>query len=296
MKVSSHYVGMKLKPHQATVSSRASMNYAAAVGDNNPAYFNDLGDRGTVAHPMQALAVTWPILGRLGDSIEAADFPREILTTQVHYTEHLQLHRLIIPGDKLKISGELVAILPHPAGTHMVTRLDASDAADKPVFTEFIGGLMRGVECTDRGRGGENLPQSYQQQPAESALLWDAAIAIHPLQAFVYDGCTNIHFPIHTSKRFAKAVGLPEPIFQGSATLALAVREMINRESAGNPERVKSIACRFTGMVVPGSDIRVQLQSRAHDESGNCHLSFQVLNEQGGKAISRGHIELAGEN
>jgi acyl dehydratase len=82
-------------------------------------------------------------------------------------------------------------------------------------------------------------------------------------------------------------VGLPGIIYQGTATLALAVREIINREADGDPARLKSLACRFSGMVLPESHIRVEcLKSRQGD------LFFQVKNQDGQKAISRGYARL----
>jgi acyl dehydratase len=108
---------------------------------------------------------------------------------------------------------------------------------------------------------------------------------------FIYDGCTGIHFPIHTSVKFARAVGLPDIIHQGTATLALAVREVINREVGGDPRTVRSIAGRFTGMVISGSEIRIQLAGRETGRGGD-HLFFHVLNQEGKKAISEGVITL----
>ena len=43
-------------------------------------------------------------------------------------------------------------------------------------------------------------------------------------------------------------MGLPGIIHQGTATLAYAVRELVNREARGNPALLKALACRFTGM------------------------------------------------
>jgi len=79
---------------------------------------------------------------------------KEIIATQVHYTEHLMFHRPVRPGDRLRITGRIAAILPHKAGTHVVIRFDAIALNDAPVFTEHIGAIMRGVKCTDEGRGG----------------------------------------------------------------------------------------------------------------------------------------------
>ncbi len=291
MKVSSEYVGLKLKPFQNRISARDTMNYAAAISDNNPAYFDDSQQQKIVAHPLHPIAATWPLLGNIWEYIDVKDFPLQILTTQVHYSEHLQIHRLINPGEKLEIKGEIAAILPHSAGTHMITRLDAFDKNQQPVFSEYIGALMRGVTCLDEGRGSENLPATLKTQNPGTDAIWQANINIDPLLAFTYDAGANIHFAIHTSKRFAQQVGLKEPILQGSATLALAVKEMVNREANGEPRRVKSIQCGFSGTVIPGDQINVQLLDKYQDKEG-VHLSFQVLNGQGKVAIKNAQVVL----
>jgi acyl dehydratase len=288
MKVDSHYVGSALKLYRTAVLQRDTMNFAAAVSDTNPLYFDDLNPSGVMAHPMQCVAITWPILEHIQNFIEIDDFPTEILATQVHYTEQLIIHRLIRPGDQLEIQGSIAAILPHRAGTHMITRLEALDQDKNPVFTEYIGGLMRGVECVDEGQMINNMPEVLSSK-IDLPPSWESSIVIDPMLPFVYDGCTRIHFPIHTSRKFAQFVGLPDIILQGTATLTLAIREIVNREAAADPQRIKSISCRFTGMVLPESSITLQVSNC--DAEGN--LFFQVLTDQGERAISHGHIKLA---
>lgn len=285
--VESRHVGTPLKTHETAVAERDTMNFAAAIADNNPAYFENEREAGLVAHPMHSVAVTWPILEQIETYIDIEDFPREILMQQVHYSEHLILHRLMVPGDQLRIEGEVAAILPHRAGTHMIIRLSAYDARSQPVFTEYTGALIRGVICADQGRGAASLPP-VPPQTANPPFSWEAAMAVDPLLPYIYDGCTRIHFPIHTSRRFARQVGLPDIIVQGTASLSLAVKEIVNREADADPRQVRSIACRFSGMVMPGETIVLQVNSR--DPGG--HVRFQVLNSQGRKAISDGHIRI----
>ncbi len=290
MELSSRYVGTPLKPYETFVTWRQTTNYAAALGDGNPLYLDDSLPGGIVAPPMFCVAATWPITERIADFIESAKFPKEIVNTQVHYTEHLTIHRLVRPGDMLTVKGRIAAIIPRKAGTLFVIRYDAEDAAGMPVFTEHIGGMMRGVQCTDQGRGGEDLPLAPSfEAPGES--LWETPVFVDRTAPFVYDGCTNIHFPIHTSVAFARAVGLPDIIYQGTATLALAAREVVNREAEGDPRQVRSISCRFTGMVIPGTEIRIRLVGRATDD-GDRHCFFEVLNSEGKQAIRDGAIVL----
>jgi len=290
MEVSSKFVGARLKDYKTEITWRDTMNYAAAIGDNNPCYLDDERTEGVIAPPMFSVAVTWPISERFWDYIEVQNFPKEIIFALVHYTEHLKFYRPIAPGDKLSIKGKIAAILPHKAGTHIVTRFDAFDKEGKPVFTEHIGGMLRGVEYTDEGRGEEALP-GVPRHTGDNVPIWESVIPIEPLASFIYDGCTRIIFPIHTSVKFAHQVGLPGRILQGTATLAYAARELIDREAGGNPFTLKCLYCRFSSMVLPGTDIKVQLIKK-DDNSGGTDLFFVVLNAEGKKAISDGYARL----
>jgi acyl dehydratase len=290
MNFSSRFVGSPLKPFETQITWRQMMNYAAAINDTNPCYFDDERADGIVAHPMFCVAVTWPISERIWDYLDVADFPKNALMTQVHYTEHLQIYRLIKPADRLIIKGQVVAIVPHRAGTHLVFRYDAYAQESELVFTEHIGGLIRGIPCDDEGRGEPQIP-AIPKKFHDSEPIWDIPIFIDRLEPYIYDGCANIYFPIHTSIKFARQVGLPGIILQGTASLAYAVREVINREADEDPHRVKTVACRFTGMVIPGSEIRVQCMGRGADAKGD-QFFFTVMNDKGERAISDGMVTL----
>ena len=293
MKLDSRFAGTLLKEYHTIIPWRATTNYAASVADDNPLYFDDKNHPSLVAPPTFPVAVTWPILSHLQDFITARDFPWGVLWTQVHYFEHLVLHRLVRPEDELTITGRVAAILPHRAGTHAVIALSARDKTGAPVFTEYIGAMLRGIEC-DGGKGSEALPE-IPESDFEGPPVWKSRVFIDPLLPYVYDGCTQIEFPIHTSPRFAVGVGLPGIILQGTATLALAVREMVNREAFGNPARIAEIACKFTGMVIPGSDIEVRCLELRDWKDGK-ELFFEVLNADNQKAIRSGYVKLRKES
>jgi len=287
VKIHSHFAGTTLKDFHMEVQWRHTMNTAAAVGDDNPFYFDDEREGGVIAPPMFPVVTTWPIVERIWEYIQADDFPREIVATQVHYREHLEFYRSLRPGDTVTIRGEVAAIFPHRAGTQVVVKFDAVDAQGVPVFTEYNGALMRGVECPDGGQGAETLPETPPFE-ASGPALWQASIPIGRLQPFIYDGCTNIFFPIHTSKRFARRVGLPGTILQGTATLAFACRELVNREAGGDPRRLRILGCRFSQPVLPGTTIAVRLMAREMHEQG-AGLHFSVLNQEGERALSGGY-------
>ncbi len=286
MEIDSALAGTDLKEYSFTPTWRDTMNYAAATGDNNSWYLDDEQEGGVIAPPMYAVAATWPITAGLAEHFESAGYPPEIALTGVHYTEHIQFHRPLKPGERLIIKGRVAAVVPHKAGTRIVIRYDALNDPGGAIFTEHIGSLLRGIQCADGGKGGRDLPTTPACRAA-APVLWEASLPVDPLQPYLYDGCTDIVFPIHTSVRFARQVGLPGIILQGTATLAYAVRELINREAGGDPRVLKQVSCRFTGMVRPGTNITVQLLERRESRDAS-ELFFAVLNESGTKAISDG--------
>jgi 3-hydroxymyristoyl/3-hydroxydecanoyl-(acyl carrier protein) dehydratase len=54
---------------------------------------------------------------------------------------------------------------------------------------------------------------------------------------------------------------------------------------------LQAIYCRFTDMVLPGTEIRVQLVGKTSREN-DADLYFVVLNHNGRQAISRGFARL----
>lgn len=289
MKLNSNLVGTALLPYQTHINWRETTNFAAATGDNNPRYFDDCNNKTPLSHPIFPVAVTWPVLSRLDRFIDAQNFPKEVLLTQVHYSEHLILHRLVRPGDELSVKGVLKAFLPHRAGTHAIICMDALDRNQEPVFTEHIGAMLRGVDC---GSGGQISPIPFIPVKDKAAdALWTSHIHIDPLQPYIYDGCTNIEFPIHTSPSFAQAVGLPGIILQGTATLAHAIREVVDKEAGQDPENILEIACRFTGMVLPGTDIQVVCTGKKVHKTVT-DLFFEVWNSEQKKAVRSGYVKI----
>ncbi|MBW2356625.1 MAG: MaoC family dehydratase N-terminal domain-containing protein [Deltaproteobacteria bacterium] len=286
MQIDSAHVGTRLSPYRTAVDWRWMTNYAAAVGDANPCYFDDTRNAGLIAHPVFPVAVTWPVALQLDRYLEGSAFPVELMAMQVHHSEHIALHHPIRPGQRLTVAGTVAAIRPHRAGTRVILRYEASDEDGQGIFTEHIGGLLRGVSCTDEGRGLDDLPPDPPSAP-EGASLWEAPVTVDPLFSYRYDAGSGIVFPIHTSPAFARSVGLPGIIVQGTATLALAVSELVNREADGDPQRITALACRFTGMVRPGTTIRILLQQRKEE-----NLFFEVRDEQDKRVLSNGHARL----
>jgi len=285
--ISSKFVGTSLKPYTKVIDWRDTMNFAAAVKDNNPQYFNDEAPEGIIAPPMFSISVTWPILLNLQDYLNDPSFPFEIASTQVHFSEHLQFFQTIKPADKLTVKGVIAAIEPRSAGTHVVIKFEAFNQNEQLVFIEHIGGMMRGVKCLDGARGIESLPH-FNSIESEKASLWEEKIYISPLQPYIYDGCAKVFFPIHTSVKFAHQVGLPNIILHGTATQSFVARELVNRHAKGDASKLKCINTLFTGMVLPDSHITIQLLEQKQ-EHNTTELFFKVINDNHQVVLDKGY-------
>jgi len=291
MQISSRFVGSQCRPLEIEVTPRMSMNYAASVDDANPRYFDDERADGLVAPPMMANSLTWGISSEVEKHWDSEGFPVDVMRQKVHYLEILECHRCIVPGETIRIEGTLVAMLPHRAGTHMVIRYDGYDRNRHLVFVEYAGALLRNVECLDGGQGAGSIPAAPERAP-KGAPVWERTLYIAPLACHRFDGCANVHFPIHTSPAFAHFVGLPGTIYHGVATLSVAMREIANIEAGGDPARIRAIRCNFTGMVRPDSHIKVCALGKS-ERDGLTHVHFNVLNEEGQRAIHKGCVTLS---
>jgi acyl dehydratase len=290
MQVNSAVVGQKMRVFQTEVTQRQINNYAAAVGDPNPCYLDDSRQNGLIAPPTLAAALTWPLLQNIYDYLDLG-FPAEIMFRIVHYSEQLVIERPLKPGDLLSIEGQVVAVVPEKSGTHVIFKLPALDQEGNLVFTEYIGGMLRGVECTDPGRTIGKLP-AIPALPGNFEPIWEAAVPIKREDCYLYEGCADVPFPIHTSPSFARSMGLPDIIYFGIGTLARAVSALVNRELGANPAGIRHLACIFRGMVTPESFIRIQLLERKQNDTG-LELFFRVLNQQGKEAVSEGYLRSA---
>lgn len=81
----------------------------------------------------------------------------------------------------------------------------------------------------------------------------------------------------------ALAAGPQDIILHGTATWALAGREVIRAYCDGDPARLRRLYGRFTAMVIPGHEIKVALE-----EPANGAVGFTVFNHEGQAALSGG--------
>jgi acyl dehydratase len=105
--------------------------------------------------------------------------------------------------------------------------------------------------------------------------------------AHAYSECARIWNPIHTDIAVARAAGLPGIILHGTATLALAISQVI-RHADLDPRAVRRVRASFTGMVPLPSRLTVRVLEATE---GTGYL-FDVLGEDNAPVLSRGVLHL----
>jgi acyl dehydratase len=290
MAVPTSMAGSKLEPVVHEIDERWTMAYAAALEDGSDAYMDTTRQGGVVAHPMFAVCVEWPaIVNSRSLSIEAGVTPDE-MQRSVHAWHDTIVHRLAKPGDVLSTELEIVGVESIEPGALTTTRLVTTGANGDLIATTTQGGITLGVPT--RGHDQRDRADNNDLHFLPTGEPDNVEVAIPGGMAHTYTECARIWNPIHTDKAVALRSGLPDIILHGTATMALGVTQVVTHRSDGEPAAVRRILGRFGAMVLLPSTITVRVWPIATDGQGRRLVPFEVLNEEGQAAVSRGIVEL----
>ena len=285
MPIQAAAVGSEIGPYERDLSVRYSLAYAAGLGETAEVYFDDARTGGVYSPPMMVIPLEWPASRDIRETPDfgASDDERRRV---VHAAQDTQIHVPLRPGMMTRSVGRLVCVKRIKPGTMTITRLllEADDGTH--LATSYSSAIYRGIEMAGDDTIEDEPPAWPELTPTGD---WtEKTVHIQREMPHVYTECADIWSPIHTERRVALAAGLPDIILHGTATLALGIKEIMAGHLNDRPERLKRFACRFTGMVIPGTDINVR---HAPAQGG---AVFEVLNADGAKAVSQG-MALFGE-
>ena len=271
-------VGVAVGPLAHEIDARWLMAYAAGLGETAARYF-DTEAPGPAAHPLFPVCYEWPALLALR-AVATSD---EMAIRSVHAMHDLVLHRPIRAGETLHTTARVTGLAHRLAGTLLTTHNETVDDQGRPVSTTDYGSVYRGVdfEGADAGeksaRGAFDIPSGAARRE----------VAVPASLAHVYSECARIWNPIHTDVAVARAAGLPGIILHGTATLGLAVTEVMHHAEV-DPRTVRRVRASFTGMVPLPSRLTVRVMEAGE---GHAYL-FDVLGEDGAPVLSRGALHV----
>jgi len=266
---------IKIRDFQYRLTPESVSNYNQVVTNKNGALTDKI-------RPVFLTKVSWQILEKLDEYLER-EIDKKILQTMVHQSEYICFHQKIDTSDELTVKSQFWHAEPHKNGTKLMVRFEYY-SKQILVATEFSCGILFGVKYKGDVKSlGEILTTKKVQHP----VIWQEEIVVTRKLPFEYAEKAEIDAPIHTNEKFAKSIGLPDIILQGTCTFAKAVETIVAKELDGNTDAVVAVSAKFTGMVVPPNIIKVRLLLK--EQSG---FYFDVLNEQNQAVIKGGQILL----
>ncbi|HET9782043.1 MAG TPA: MaoC/PaaZ C-terminal domain-containing protein [Candidatus Dormibacteraeota bacterium] len=99
-------------------------------------------------------------------------------------------------------------------------------------------------------------------------------------QIAAYAEAGGDHNPIHLDDEFARSVGLPGVIAHG--LLQMGLLAVVAAEAAGGPSHLRSLSCRFAGMVVPGDTVTFKAEPAAAGK-----LELTAVNQRGEPVLTK---------
>ena len=272
--------GSELDISKTTVTARKALAYAAGIMDTSTQVFDDDRPGGITTPPQFCVSLEWPVVnGNLSRNV--VGMPSKERVRNVHASQDSIFHQTIHPGMNLTTTGTIAAIRRTRAGALTLTKLTTVDAdTGQPVVTSWSTGIARNVEVIGEDANLESPPALPE---AGSELMETVEIFVPREMPHTYTECADIWNPIHTEREVAIASGLPDIILHGTATWALAGREIMRLCCGGNPSRLRRLYGRFTAMVIPATTIRVEIR-----EPSEGVIGFLVYNDRNQSAISDG--------
>ena len=290
MALDASLIGTETEPHVSEVDERWTMAYAAGLGDSLDCYFDTRRPDGIVAHPLFPVCFEWPAAGLLRAKHRGKMSPAEA-ARGVHATHHTIIDRALRPPQRVTTRAVIAGIERRKPGAFEVTRFETVDDKGAPICTTYTGNIYRQVEIA-----GDERPATMPVIPAPKTTparpRAESRVPVSAGAANVYTECARIWNPIHTDAKVAAAAGLPAIILHGTATLALAVSQIIAIEAANDPERVAEIYGRFGAMVFMPSELALRIIARERIAGGRDAIFFEALSSEGGRAVRDGVVIL----
>jgi len=269
------------------------MAYSAGLGDMLDCYVDTTRESGIVAHPLFSICVEWPAIEASRDLLYQHGLTPDERSRVVHSTHDVKVHRLVHPGDQLVNRATILSVKAMRSGAIVLVRVDTLDQENAVVASTSQGHVYRNVVVCGKSPPLNKFapvePNRIHRQPRPYKTIKQR---IEANAAHLYTECARIFNPIHTDLAFAKASGLSGTILHGSATLALAVSNIVRELGEGNPGGVLRIYGKFRGIVRLPSTIETIIYAPSTD-ADRLNVRFEVLNAEGEPAIADGLIAIA---
>ena len=194
----------------------------------------------------------------------------------LHGEQEMIFHKPIPPEGELTTEGRITHYFDKgkDKGALVVGQSETYHSNGQKLFTS-IGTVFARL---DGGFGGENAPKKKIEFPARDP---DFVVDASPLQdqPLIFRLSGDV-FQLHVDQEFAEMAGFEKPIMHGLCTHGFACRALIEKLVAGEPEKVRRLACRFSKTLYPGTSIQTLIW-----KTGEGQALWRVLNTENGEVV-----------
>ncbi len=208
MAIPTDMAGTTAGPMVHDVDERWVMAYAAAIDDLTPRYLDTTSEAGLVAHPVFPVCVEWPVIVAARSGYTRFGVSSAEVSTGVHATHDLTIHRAIRPGDRLSTTLETAGVVGIRPGAKVTTRLRTVDADGAPVATTTQDGIHLGVPTSGADKPDPGPPSPIVEVD-RAGPPQEYRVEIDGGRAHLYTECARIWNPIHTDRAVAHAAVCP---------------------------------------------------------------------------------------
>jgi acyl dehydratase len=239
-----------------------TIRYALAIGlGNNPTderelqFVNDYASGQPLALPTMAVVLGFPG-SWMANPETGIDF-----TQILHGEEQVVIHKTLPAAGTVVAKHRVVRVVDKGHGR------GATITYEKDLYDKANGHLLATVTHTTfaRGDGGfsaaDGLTDPSLPQPApmpSRAPDRRVEIATLPQLALMYRLCADRN-PLHSTPAVARAAGFERPILHGLCTYGIAGYALLAQWCGHDPGRLKSLSTRFTGPVLPGDTLSIEM-------------------------------------
>ncbi len=274
LSISPDSIDTAIRDYPFTISRQAATNYRDVVSKKLAIHEYE------TIHPLYLTKISWHIVENLNEFLYTPIDPA-LLKVLVHMSNHFEYFKLLEYDKNYVVKSHLCLIEPHRKGTKLTLRFDYF-LDNNLVAVEHTSGLLFGVRCRSKARVLGKLP--YIERVVDEGDLWHENISIEKQLPYLYAKKAEIDAPIHTDPKFAKSIGLPDIILQGTCTFALSV-SLILKAFNIKTQNVKQLSVIFTGMLTTPNTIKANIIFRSENR-----IVFNVIDEKGNVLIKGGNI------
>lgn len=282
-------IGRRYSGDYVVVDQDSMVAYALATNDPNPRYVEVDRADGTVAPPLYPVRL---FHGLVMQCVGDPDLNLDVLRL-VHGEEDLTWHGPLHAGDIVNLRAELQAVSQKSKGCVIGFRLFGVVGGETRVeafMSVFVRGQM--LDGVEPGTTFGSLPTPHGGEATGDPLV-EADVEVAADQPARYAAASLDDNPIHLDENVAKSAGLPTVILHGLCTMAFASTAVVDGVLAGNSERLRRLAVRFTKPVLPGWTLTTKVWDAGTVDNGNHGYHVQVENQDGVVVAGNGWAEVA---